>query len=458
MIYCFQLFLILEELWVMYMDIICQRSFEIFVTSVEVGLFFYYISKRLAPAKHFRTIALGVFLLIVSLSTVLNFLQVTSYLTLLIGLVSEILFTILCTKGTFSEKLFWGCSYRIIDLFAESLTFLLLDLITTYSSSTLMTTYPLRYILCTVYLILLSTFTILITHLKKVNVLLPRWILPTFVLLIIVGVVAVEALLDVIIYFDTLNDYSQNHILYCSIWIFLFIFIFLLLLIVYINELYKKNMKLMDEQRIQQIEKQQFESFSNTIQVLRVWKHDSRQHFSVINELIGNEKYEDAITYIHNMNDDFETSQFGIFTGNSVLDAVISTKLIAIRENSIQFSHSIYLPKNLPFNNISLSSLMGNLFDNAITACLQIEDVSKRYISLTIKPHQNSLSIYIENSSNGQYRYNREHTLQTTKEEPNHGIGLRRIREISEDANGFCQIQPEADKFIVTVVVPLNAS
>ena len=438
------------------MNTVFQQCFEIFVSSIEIGLFFFYIFKRLTPSKNFKKGAFGGFFLFITVLSILNYRNVASYLSLFIALAIELLFTLRFTTGTLTEKLFWGCSYRIIDLFAESLTFLFLDIITNYSSSALMTTYPMRYILCILYLILLSTFTILITHLKKSNVALPRWILPAFVLLIIVGIVAVEALLDVIIYFDDINDHSQNDILYGSIWIFLFIFVFILLLIVYTNELYKKNIRLLEEQRIQQIEKQQFELFSNTVQVLRVWKHDSKQHFSVIHELIRNKKYEDAATYINTINEDFETSQFGIFTGNSVLDAVISTKLISIRENEIQFSHSIYLPKTLPFNNIALTSLMGNLFDNAITACMQIADVSKRYISLTIKPHQHSLSIYIENSSNGQYRYDREHHLQTTKNEPHHGIGLRRIREISEDANGFCLIQPGADKFIVTVVVPLD--
>ncbi len=440
------------------MNILMQNILEILVTFIESVLFFYYIIHRIAPGKYFR-IGTAFFLTAMTVTTsILNYYNVNANISLFAALAFEILFTFCFMKGTVTEKLAWGCFYRMMDLFAEGLTFLLLDIITNYSSSTLMTTYPMRYILCAVYLILLAAFTFVISHIQRGSISLPHWILPLFVFLIVIGILAVESLLDVIIYLDSIENYTQNDTLYRAIWIFLSILLFILLLIFYLNHLYQRNLKLLEIQQAQQIEEHQYELVSNNVQMLRVWKHDSRQHLSVIEKLISSENYEDAITYIHDINQDFVKTQFGIFTGNSILDAVISTKIISIRRYDIKFEHSIYLPEFMPFDHLSLSSLMGNLFDNAITACSQVEDTSKRYILLTIKPHQNSLSIRMENSSTGRYRYDIDHQLCSTKPSPNHGIGLRRIQEISESASGFCQIDPKPDKFTVTIVVPLKVS
>lgn len=435
---------------------IFPKIFEILVTSLEVGLFFYFISKQLTPKNYFHTYFPICFFAMIALTYLQNHFGITVVTRFTTTLLMEIFLTFLLTTGSDSAKLFWGCLYRIIDFLSDTLTILIFNLVTQHDFPAMVSAYPMRYVMCSAYLILLATFTVFLTHIKKRNIALPRWILPAFVAVIILGIVAVETLLNIIIYFDIIDDYSQSKILYLAIWIFLSIFVFLLLLIVYLNLLYKNNTILMEKQKIQQFEKQQYELISNNVQVLRVWKHDYKQHFSVIDTLVRNGNIEDALAYIRDINQDFDRSQFHIFTGNSVLDAIISTKLVPIREHQIPFSHSIYLPKELPFDHIALSSLMGNMLDNAIEACLQIEDSSLRYIKLMVKPHHKTLSIIVENSSNGIYCYDNNQQLQSTKDTPDHGIGLKRIREISENVNGFCQIQPEDNKFTVTVVVPLE--
>lgn len=440
------------------MDTMLQRAFELLITVAENGLFFCFIASRLAPKKKYVFYSAAGTFLLAAISTAIKSTAMPAHFSICLALALEILFTLLLTEGTLVEKLCWGCAFCVIDFFSESFTFLLFDIVTNYNSSTLLTEYPMRYISCTIYIVLLMAIVILLPHKSQNIVTFPRWILPIFIFLVILGIFAVETLLDVIIYLDSIHDYSQNHILYRAIWIFLFVFLFVILLIFYLNLLYRKNLKLAEEQKVRQIEIQQFELFSNTVQMLRVWKHDSKQHFSVMEELLHNEKYEDAISYIQNINQDFERTQFGIFTGNSVLDAVISTKQILIQKNEIQFSHSIFLPETLPFDQIALTSLMGNLFDNAIEACARLKDSTKRYMILTIKPHQNCLFIRMENSCDGEYHYDTGKHLRSRKTDPNHGIGLRRIQEISENVDGFCQIQLETDKFTVTIVVPLGTS
>lgn len=433
-----------------------QNSFEVLVTFIEISFFYYYIFHRF-PAKKKPPFPWQLFLsaqLIVTF--ILNYYTVSSYLTLSLALLLELTFTFFWMEGTYTEKLFWGCLYRIIDLVADSMVFFVLDLFGgSYGANDIITTYPVRYIICSIYLVILATFTILITHIKWKRIALPIWLLPSFSVLVIFSIIAVEFLLDILIYLNSLKDYSQDRLLYTAILIFLFVCVFLLVLIVYINYIYRNNIQLMEEQQIYKLEHQQLELIQNTSEALRIWKHDLHHHLSAISGLLSAGKSEDAAAYVQHISNNFENLSLGVFTGNQMIDAILSAKLVPIQQAEITFTRTIYLPNTLPLDDISIISLLGNLLDNAITARLLIPDKEKRYISLSIKPFQDTLTICIENSSTGDYRYDKNNALQSTKAEALHGMGLKRVQEISESINGFCEIEAEADKFTVTVVLPL---
>ena len=122
----------------------------------------------------------------------------------------------------------------------------------------------------------------------------------------------------------------------------------------------------------------------------------------------------------------------------------------------IKTTHSIFLPKDILIDDIQLCTLIGNLFDNAIEACMKIKEPDKRYIDFQIKPFNCMMSIYMENSCIGDYVIDKNGKLKTSKQTNiiNHGIGLKRIEEIVERANGFVTLNPSNDKFEVIIQLP----
>lgn len=439
------------------MNSILQIFFEYFNTFVENAFFFYFIARRLSVRPHFfRYAACGtVFFTIIA--QVLHLFSLPSQLSLCCALFLEILFTLLLTYGTVPERIFWGAFFCVIDIVSEGLTYILSSFASGQNANAIFFTYPMRYITGLLYLALLFSFTTALARRSLHTVSLPFWILPFFVAMVICGIFAVETLLDVIIYMNLKEDTSQCRQLYLAILIFMFLFLFAVLLISYLSYVYQKNLELEEDHRMHQIEKQQLSLFTETVQMLRVWKHDEHHHLAVLEELLHNQKYQETEEYIHTINEEFTSSSFGIFTGDSILDAVISAKMLIMQNNNIRFDHSIYLPEKLPLDHTALSSMMGNLFDNAIEASLCLDDPDSRHIVLTIKPHQNSLSICMENNCVENYRYNDSHQLISTKSQAGHGIGLKRIRQIAESVGGFCQITPTQEHFTVNIIIPLGA-
>ena len=149
-------------------------------------------------------------------------------------------------------------------------------------------------------------------------------------------------------------------------------------------------------------------------------------------------------------------SSWQIQTGNNVLDAVLTSKLSRLQSLGIAFTHNIFLPDLLPLNNLELTSLMGNLLENAIEACSCQDTDSKKYIHLEIKPYNQFLYIDMTNSSSGIYRYDHNNRIRSTKRSSNHGIGLKRIEQITSEAQGFMKISPEKDSFHIIIVLPLQ--
>lgn len=134
--------------------------------------------------------------------------------------------------------------------------------------------------------------------------------------------------------------------------------------------------------------------------------------------------------------------------GNSAVDALILSKKEVSESKSIQFECEVMIPQ-LKIDEIDFCLLLGNILDNAIEACERIDDISKRTIFLKIHMVNSMLSVHCKNSSFG-----KNPELKTTKtDKKNHGFGVRKIREVAGEYDGYAQFEQSEDFFITDVVV-----
>ncbi len=120
--------------------------------------------------------------------------------------------------------------------------------------------------------------------------------------------------------------------------------------------------------------------------------------------------------------------------------------------------YSVVLPEHLPVNDIEITGILGNLLDNSIEACINMErkQDTPPHIKGLLKPQRSMFHIHVENSSSGNYLYKLNGQLESTKAHAkHHGRGLTNVREIAETHSGFCNITAETDSFTVDVYIPL---
>lgn len=126
---------------------------------------------------------------------------------------------------------------------------------------------------------------------------------------------------------------------------------------------------------------------------------------------------------------------------------------------NIKLNYSVLIPEPFPLDSINLSSLLGNLLDNALEACQRCLTAKSNRIPrilFYIKPYFNMVVIHIENTTDDMAKINSKHTFVSSKHQKGHGIGIKRIRSIVNDADGILNIVPEKNKFTVHIMLPLK--
>lgn len=214
-----------------------------------------------------------------------------------------------------------------------------------------------------------------------------------------------------------------------------------------------------EQEQSVQFEQKEFETIHTSGRQISIFLHDQRNHLAVIRALAECGDTEKLLAYLDSYELDCCSDTVGYATGISSLDLLLSIKKEKMDSSQIRFDHFLMIPVKLPISEYRMTSLISNLMDNAIEACQRVAcspAIPDRYISLTIKPSGKQLLILVNNSSEENYEYDYSGNLKSRKAEKNHGFGLKRIRQIVEEAGGMIEIFPEEKQFTVQIMLPLT--
>lgn len=434
-------------------------AWEIFVNIVEGFLFLYLLFHQLKYDTKKRPYLLGGIVLRIIWITFLNFVVLNTTMCLILLLLFDIIYCNLMFNDNGGKKLMWGCSYIIIALLANRLTFWFADIFTDYKFRDLVISGKIRIIMSLVYLLTCTILVTALSHWRKKDLFLPVRFRIILFLLVCLGIVASDQLLYIIIS-TNITDYNSefiNRLELISYIVLLVIFGFIAF-IEYLGIVTQQNETLRNEAVLNKLNKEHFETINTTISALRSWKHDYKTHLQVILNLSKNGENQELEEYVLGLETTLVNTTHLISTNNQTLDALLSAKILEFQQYSINFTYEVYLTKALPFDDISFTSLIGNLLDNALEACRNMDYNLGKYINFSIKPFHDMIYINVENSTTNRYIYHPDGTLKTTKKGVGHGIGLKRVKDIVSSIHGFCNIYPETDKFTVVIMLPLPES
>ena len=203
------------------------------------------------------------------------------------------------------------------------------------------------------------------------------------------------------------------------------------------------------------MQKQQYEYQLQQSVAVRHFKHDLVNHIGVLRELMNEKKTKEAKQYIEtiwNIQDEFDLK---IHTGDSFLDIIVNYYLyLALKEN-IEFVVLVKLTQKMPLEMFDITTLMGNILQNAVEAAVKA-DVPK--IRVELIEHKKEIFIVVSNSVAKKINTKTDFFMTSKKDKENHGFGLKNIAATVEKYHGECYMESIVENretlFKISIAIP----
>lgn len=190
----------------------------------------------------------------------------------------------------------------------------------------------------------------------------------------------------------------------------------------------------------------------NMYRQTRGWRHDYRNHIQVLKNYAEMGDMEAVKGYLDELAEDLNTVDLALKTGNKMTDVILNSKISLARSKEIQVRADAHVPMTLTTAQIDLCIILGNLFDNAIEACLQLPS-KERMIRIYMEMKNTQLYISFTNTT-AQRKQKKENGRFASTKGSDRGYGLVRIDTIIERYQGYIRRGSEDGAFTTEILLP----
>ena len=180
------------------------------------------------------------------------------------------------------------------------------------------------------------------------------------------------------------------------------------------------------------------------------WKHDVRNHISMILGLLEAGTKEEVISYINEITSNIIKLDKNMYSNNIAINSILMSKMKMAEEKNIKVNLNLKIDSEIKISNVDICIIIGNLLDNSIEACDVIEE--DKFIDLKIASEMNRLVVKISNNTNG-YVNEVNGKFLTTKHSNMHGIGLIQVDKVVKKYNGYINRKHENNIFTTYLMV-----
>ena len=195
-----------------------------------------------------------------------------------------------------------------------------------------------------------------------------------------------------------------------------------------------------------------YKEVDNMYKKMRGWRHDYRNHIQMMKALASNGDMEGIKAYLDELDTDLNTVDTVIKTGNAMADAILNSKISLAQSKDINVSVDAHIPVKLKMSELDLCCIIGNLFDNAIEASMELP-IDQRMIRVYMDMKGSQLYISFTNLPAGKKLKKIGKLFGTTKGE-GHGLGLIRMDGIVDRLGGYLSRNSEDGAFTTEILIP----
>ncbi len=172
--------------------------------------------------------------------------------------------------------------------------------------------------------------------------------------------------------------------------------------------------------------------------------HDYKNHLLCIKGFLQSKDYNELGKYLDRLTGVFSIRpEFA--TGSIAADSILSAKKQLAQQSGIVFECSASLPKTINVDEADICIVLSNILDNAIEACLEINDKEKRIVKLDIGYKNDYIQIRLSNSVARSERKIKRGIFS--------GIGMKNVSGVVSKYEGACQTELSGSEFITRIII-----
>jgi len=190
----------------------------------------------------------------------------------------------------------------------------------------------------------------------------------------------------------------------------------------------------------------------NMYRQMRGWRHDYANHIQTMKAYAAKGDMQAITQYLDLLDTELRSLDTVVKTGNAMTDAILNSKVSLARSKDIPVKVDAHIPVALSVSELDLCAILGNLFDNAIEASLQLPP-EQRMIRVYMDMKNTQLYISFTNLTAGRKLKKTDGRFATTKGD-GHGFGLVRIDRIVARLDGYISRNSEDGAFTTEILLP----
>lgn len=226
---------------------------------------------------------------------------------------------------------------------------------------------------------------------------------------------------------------------------------------------YRVNRQREMESEIARLKQEQAEIVERNYQALRrtyegnaKLYHDLHNHIEAIYQCLLKGETEEAARYCEDLRAPVCEISQTVWTGDKALDYLISSKLALAEQERIKTKVNIEYPHNTNIRSVDLTTILGNLLDNALEA-VQTAPNDLRFLNLTIRRINAMLIIKVENGYGNAPKREGGKLLTLKTDKAFHGWGLKSVQTAADRYDGTISTNDKDGIFQSVVTLSFQA-
>ena len=197
---------------------------------------------------------------------------------------------------------------------------------------------------------------------------------------------------------------------------------------------------------------QHYVEVENMYRTMRGWRHDWHNQLQALAAYLDSGEYRRAREYLDEVNQAILQIDTVIKTGNTMVDAILNSKISLMRSHQIEVEAEAKVPASLSVPDVDLCIMIGNLLDNAMEACARLEKGS-RFVHIYI--HVKGAQLYMSFTNSAGRKQKKIGNLFLSSKGSEHGFGLMRVDALVVKNGGYLTRASEDGGYTTEVILPL---